>query len=146
VTVAEEKAEKNEGKVAQKPTEKEVAEPGCAEVEKSQTTAESVPIPYPNIDQAEDTSSGGKTVKTNGKEVSTKGASFTKSTGDEPGHSTWRSLTEALKEANTYKILEIPVWIWGVGLIVLLAILYVLASNTLRPTAPVEEHAFNLIP
>lgn len=44
-----------------------------------------VPIPYPNIGQASDTSKGPKKVKTDGKMPMTKGAKYSKSSGDEPG-------------------------------------------------------------
>ncbi len=44
-----------------------------------------VPIPYPNIAQASDTSKGPKKVKTDGKMPMTKGAKYSKSSGDEAG-------------------------------------------------------------
>jgi Domain of unknown function (DUF4150) len=44
-----------------------------------------VPIPYPNIGQASDTSDGPTTVKTDGKMPMVKGAKYSKSSGDEPG-------------------------------------------------------------
>lgn len=44
-----------------------------------------VPIPYPNIGQASDTSDGPKKVKTDGKMPMTKGAKYSKSSGDEAG-------------------------------------------------------------
>lgn len=44
-----------------------------------------VPIPYPNIGQAADTSDGPKKVKTDGKMPMTKGAKYSKSSGDEAG-------------------------------------------------------------
>jgi len=42
-----------------------------------------VPVPYPNIAKSSNTSSGTKKVKIEGKEVSTKKSSFSKSTGNE---------------------------------------------------------------
>src|SRR5256885_6135301 len=44
-----------------------------------------IPIPYPNIGQASDTTSGPTTVKTDGKMPMVKGAKYSKSSGDEPG-------------------------------------------------------------
>jgi hypothetical protein len=45
-----------------------------------------VPIPYPNIGKASDTSKGPKSVKTDGKMPMVKGAKYSKSTGDELGN------------------------------------------------------------
>lgn len=44
-----------------------------------------VPIPYPNLGKALDTSKGPKSVKTNGEMPMVKGAQYSTSTGDEPG-------------------------------------------------------------
>jgi hypothetical protein len=44
-----------------------------------------VPVPFPNIGKASDTSKGPKTVKTDGQMPMVKGAKYSKSTGDEPG-------------------------------------------------------------
>lgn len=44
-----------------------------------------VPIPYPNIGKASDTSDGPKSVKTDGKMPMVKGAKYSTSTGDEAG-------------------------------------------------------------
>ena len=44
-----------------------------------------VPIPYPNLGKASDTSKGPKSVKTDGKMPMVKGALYSTSTGDEPG-------------------------------------------------------------
>ena len=44
-----------------------------------------IPIPYPNIGKASDTSKGPKKVKTDGKMPMTKGAKYSMSTGDEAG-------------------------------------------------------------
>ena len=44
-----------------------------------------IPIPYPNIGQASDTSGGPTTVTTDGKMPMVKGAKYSKSSGDEPG-------------------------------------------------------------
>ena len=46
-----------------------------------------IPIPYPNIGQASDTSDGPSTVKTDGKMPMVKGAKYSKSSGDEAGTS-----------------------------------------------------------
>ncbi|MDH5179169.1 MAG: DUF4150 domain-containing protein [Gammaproteobacteria bacterium] len=44
-----------------------------------------IPIPYPNIGKASDTSKGPKSVKTDKKMPMVKGAQYSTSTGDEPG-------------------------------------------------------------
>ncbi len=44
-----------------------------------------IPIPYPNIGKASDTSKGPKKVKTDGKMPMTKGANYSMTTGDEAG-------------------------------------------------------------
>ncbi len=44
-----------------------------------------IPIPYPNIGKASDTSKGPKKITTDGKMPMVKGAKYSMSTGDEPG-------------------------------------------------------------
>lgn len=44
-----------------------------------------IPIPYPNIGKASDTSKGTKKVKVDGKSAMVKGAKYSMSAGDEPG-------------------------------------------------------------
>jgi len=44
-----------------------------------------IPIPYPNIGQSSDTSGGPTTVKTDGEMPMVKGATYSKSSGDEAG-------------------------------------------------------------
>jgi hypothetical protein len=44
-----------------------------------------VPIPYPNVGQASDTTSGPSTVTTDGKMPMVKGAKYSRSSGDEAG-------------------------------------------------------------
>ena len=52
---------------------------------KTPTPGGPVPIPYPNIGTATDTSDGTKKVKIDGEMAMVKGAKYTKSSGDEPG-------------------------------------------------------------
>jgi hypothetical protein len=52
---------------------------------KTPTPAGPVPIPYPNIGQASDTSQGPTTVTVDGQMPMVKGAKYTKSSGDEAG-------------------------------------------------------------
>jgi hypothetical protein len=52
---------------------------------KTPTPGGPVPIPYPNIGQAADTSKGPKTVLTDGKMPMVKEAQYSKSSGDEAG-------------------------------------------------------------
>ncbi len=44
-----------------------------------------IPIPYPNIGRSADTSQGPTSVKTDGKMPMVKGATYSRSSGDEPG-------------------------------------------------------------
>jgi hypothetical protein len=55
---------------------------------KTPTPAGPVPIPYPNIGQASDTSSGPTTVTADGQMPMTKDAKYAKSSGDEAGSAT----------------------------------------------------------
>ena len=55
---------------------------------KTPTPAGPVPIPYPNIGKASDTSSGPTSVKTDGQMPFTKDAKYMMSTGDEAGSAT----------------------------------------------------------
>lgn len=52
---------------------------------KTPSPAGPIPIPYPNVGMASDTSGGTKKVKTDKKMSMVKGAKYSKSTGDEPG-------------------------------------------------------------
>lgn len=52
---------------------------------KTQCGPSVVPIPYPNIGKASDTTNGPKKVKIDGKMPMVKGSTYSKSTGDEPG-------------------------------------------------------------
>ncbi len=52
---------------------------------KTPTPGGPVPIPYPNIGQATNTSKGTKKVKVDGKMAMVKGAKYSMSTGDEAG-------------------------------------------------------------
>jgi hypothetical protein len=132
--------------ISQKSTEKQVAEPGSVDVCGSPSEAESIPIPYPDSDRASETSSGSKAVKISGKEVSTKeSSSYTTSTGDEAGQSDGRGLIQAVKKGLTYKAVGIPIWMWSVGLVALLLVLYVVASFTPRSIEPIDEPIHHVI-
>jgi hypothetical protein len=52
---------------------------------KTPTPAGPIPIPYPNIGKASDTSDGPPSVKTDGSMPMTKGAKYSMSSGDEAG-------------------------------------------------------------
>jgi len=52
---------------------------------KTPTPGGPVPVPYPNIGKASDTSGGPPTVKVDGEMPMTKGATYMKSSGDEAG-------------------------------------------------------------
>jgi len=89
-----------------------------------------VPIPYPNTAQSSDTSSGSKTVKTEGKEVLPKNETdFEKSSGDEPGTSDGESEIGSLKEVAKTKVLGVPLWVWSLLAVAVLVAIWILASN-----------------
>jgi hypothetical protein len=96
-----------------------------------------VPIPYPNIAKSSDTSSGSKTVKTDGKMLPAK-EDFEQSIGDEAGTSDDESETGILKEIAKTKVLGIPLWIWGLMVVAVLVALWILSSNSLQPIEPLE--------
>ena len=52
---------------------------------KTQVGPSVVPIPYPNIGMSSDTTGGPTSVKVDGKMPMVKGATYSKSSGDEPG-------------------------------------------------------------
>lgn len=59
-----------------------------------------VPIPYPNIGMASDTSKGPKKVKTDKKMPMTKSAKYKKTSGDEPGVQKGIISSKQMKEAE----------------------------------------------
>jgi len=97
-----------------------------------------VPIPYPNTAMASDTSSGSKTVKTEGKMPSVKDDDFKESMGDEAGTSDDGSETGFLMEIVKTKVLGVPLWIWGLMVVAVLVVSWILSSNSIRPIGPLE--------
>jgi len=91
-----------------------------------------VPIPYPNTARSSDTSSGSKTVKTEGKMVSAK-EDFEKSVGDEAGTSDGESEIGSLKEVAKTKVLGVPLWVWGLLVVAVLVAIWILSSNAPQP-------------
>jgi len=59
-----------------------------------------IPIPYPNIGMASDTSKGPKKVKVDGKMPMAKGAKYKKTSGDEPGVQKGVISSKQMKEAE----------------------------------------------
>jgi hypothetical protein len=96
-----------------------------------------VPIPYPNIAKSSDTSSGSKTVKTEGKMIPVKD-DFEESVGDEPGTSDDKSEIGVLEEIVKTKVLGLPLWIWGLIVVAVLVALWILSSNSIQPIEPLE--------
>jgi hypothetical protein len=113
-------------------------EVGFPDVCETPTPGGPIPIPYPNIASSADTSTGSKKVKTNGKATMVKDASFTTSTGDEPGHGSRVSAIDTIKHAVTVKTLGIPLWLWGVIVVGGAVIIWILASNAMPPIQPYE--------
>ena len=104
---------------------------------KTPSASKAVPIPYPNTAMSSDTSSGSKTVKTEGKMPSVKD-DFKESVGDEAGTSDDESEAGILTEIVKIKVFGVPLWIWGLIVIAVLVILWILSSNSPRPIEPLE--------
>ena len=109
-----------------------------SDVCKTPTPGGPIPIPYPNIASAKGTSTGSKTVKIDANATMVKDSSFTTSTGDEPGHGPRVSTIDAIKQTVTFKRLGIPVWLWGVIVVGGALIVWIIASNAMRPIQPFE--------
>jgi len=75
---------------------------------KTPTPAGPVPIPYPNIGKAADTSSGPSAVTTDGQMPMTKGAKYMMSTGDEAG-SAMGVMSSKIKGACEYMMYSFDV-------------------------------------
>jgi hypothetical protein len=121
--------------IAQK-TPQQVATP---DVCKTPSPAGEIPIPYPNTAQASDTTSGSKKVKTEGKEVMTKGASYKKSSGDEPGQSEPDAMKKIMNAVKDTKLLNVPILLWGLAVIILVILIWILTLNSPQPMEPMEQ-------
>ena len=104
---------------------------------KTPSASEAVPIPYPNTARSSDTSSGSKNVKTDG-EMPVVKDDFEESFGDEAGTSDDESESGILTEIVKIKVLGVPLWIWGLIVIAVLVILWILSLNSPRPIEPFE--------
>jgi hypothetical protein len=96
-----------------------------------------IPIPYPNIAKASDTSAGSKTVKTEGEMLPVK-EDFEESVGDEAGTSDEESEIGFLKEIAKTKVLGVPLWIWGLLVVAVIVALGILSLNSPHPIEPME--------
>lgn len=96
-----------------------------------------IPIPYPNTASASDTSSGSKTVKTEGKMIPVK-EDFEESVGDEAGTSDDESEIGFLKELAKTKVLGVPLWIWGLLVVAVIVALWIVSSNSPHLIEPME--------
>jgi hypothetical protein len=96
-----------------------------------------IPIPYPNTAKSSDTSSGSKTVKTEGKMIPPK-EDFEKSVEDEAATSDDKSETGILTEIVKTKVLGVPLWIWGLLVVAIIVALWILSSNSIEPIEPLE--------
>jgi hypothetical protein len=141
----EEEAKANMKEIAKKASASQTIEASPDVCKSPQPTSGPVPIPYPNTAMAKDTASGSKTVKVDGKEAMTKSSSFTKSTGDEAGSSGRKSIAKAAKGVAGSKVLNVPVWIWSVGAVILLLAAWILVTNKPRSIEPIEEYVIRLI-
>lgn len=81
---------------------------------KTPTPAGPVPIPYPNIGKAADTSSGPSSVTTDGQMPMTKDAKYMMSTGDEAGSATG-VMSNKIKGACEYMMYSFDVKFEGKG-------------------------------
>ena len=104
---------------------------------KAPSTPGAVPVPHPNTAMSSDTSSGSKTVKTEGEMPSVK-EDFEESVGDEAGTSDNESETGILTEIVKTKVLGVPLWTWFLIVVTVLVILWILSSNSPQPIEPLE--------
>lgn len=141
----EEEVEANMKEIAEKASENKTIKSMPDVCETPQSPSGPVPIPYPNTAMSSDTSSGSKKVKIEGKEVMTKKSSFEKSTGDEPGSSGWKSITNVIKRATGPKVLNVPLWVWSVGVAILLLAVWILVTSNPQPSEPIEQYIIELI-
>ena len=134
----EEERKANMLKIEQKSSEG-IVESFPDECETPSPPAGPVPIPYPNTAKSSDTSSGSKTVKTEGKEVLQESKSdFKKSSGDETGSSDGKSEEGTLEQIATTKVFRVPLWIWCLLIVAVLVAILILASNMPHPIEPIE--------
>jgi hypothetical protein len=105
---------------------------------KTPSASEAVPIPYPNTARAADTSSGSKSVKTEGEMPLVKEDDFEESVGDESGTSDDESEIGVLEKIVSTKVLGIPLWIWGLLIVGVIVVLWILSSPSPVPIEPVE--------
>ncbi|TRO47568.1 hypothetical protein E2P60_02860 [Candidatus Bathyarchaeota archaeon] len=63
---------------------------------------------------------------------------FEESVGDEAGTSKDKSETRILTEIIKIKVLGVPLWIWGLIVIAVLVILWILSSYSPRSIEPLE--------
>jgi hypothetical protein len=104
---------------------------------KTPSASKAVPIPYPNTAMSSDTSSGSKAVKTEGKMLPVKD-DFEETVGDEAGTSDDKDETGILTEFVKTKVLGVPLWIWGLMVVAVLVVLWILSSNSIQPIEPLE--------
>ena len=131
----EEKEKANALEIEKKSSNK--AESVQTDVCKTPSAPEAVPIPYPNTAMSSDTSSGPKNVKTDG-EMPVVKDDFEESVGDEAGTGDDESETGILTEIVKIKILGVPLWIWGLIVVAVLVVLWILSSNSPQPIEPLE--------
>jgi hypothetical protein len=107
---------------------------------------EPIDIPYPNTGLANDTSSGSKKVKVEGDAAMVKESALQQSTGDESGTSD-SIVDKAIEAVKATKIVGVPVWIWGVSAIALvaIAIIWLATLNAPQLIEPVEQQEMSLI-
>ena len=141
----EEEVKENMKEIAEKASESKMIKSMPDVCETPQSPSGPVPIPFPNTAMSKDTSSGSKKVKIGEKEVTTKKSSFEKSTGDEAGQSNGKGLNKVLNVVKATKILNVPLWVWSVGVIVLLLAVWILVTSNLQPTEPIEQYISALV-
>ena len=130
----EEKEKANALEIEKKSSSK--ADSVQTDVCKTPSASEAVPIPYPNTAMASDTSSGPKTAKTEGEMPLVKEDNFKESVGDESGTSDDESKLGVLGKIVSTKVLGIPLWTWGLLIVAVIVLLWILSS---RSPVPIEH-------
>jgi hypothetical protein len=63
---------------------------------------------------------------------------FEEIVGDESGTSDDEDETGILTEFVKTKVLGVPLWIWGLMVVAVLVVLWILSSNSIQPIEPLE--------
>lgn len=133
----EEKDKENSYKIEDRES-KEIIESSVDPCETTPQSGETLPIPYPNSGKASDSSSGSKISKIEDEKIVEPKTDVEKRLGDEEGTSEGESGIGGLRRLLEGEVLGIPLWIWALLVIILLAIALAWSMNITHPIEPLE--------